>query len=125
MTKDTKKKGSGTSTDAWSHDAVQRHGCASCGTRSPVGVPPRLLPWGFRPVRLNFKPGFLGRDRYDVFAKWALPTPTCPSPVNAPHAPAVMPVGLIPEVARERIVTPRAGTALDPSSGIPPEGVLW
>src|ERR1700722_4459831 len=34
-----------------------------------------------------------------AFAGRALPVPTSPSPVNAPHAPAVIPVGLIPEAA--------------------------
>ena len=80
--KPRKKKGSGTPTDAWSHETAPAGTAARFAkARSPVGVPPRLLPWGFRPVRLNFRPGFLGRDRYEVLAKWALPTPVCPSPV--------------------------------------------
>ncbi len=30
----------------------------------------------------------------------------------------------MPETARERIATPPAGTALAPTSGMPPDGVL-
>jgi len=51
-----------------------------------------------------------------AFARRALPVPACPSPVDAPHRPAVVPVGMMPEAARERIVTPPAGTDHAPAA---------
>jgi hypothetical protein len=53
----------------------------------------------------------------------ALPAVSCPSPVAAPHAPAVVPESMMPKAARVRSANPPAGTALAPSSGLPPEGV--
>jgi hypothetical protein len=38
---------------------------------------------------------------------------------RAPRRPVLMPAGTMPETARVRIVTPPAGTALAPSSGLP------
>ena len=49
----------------------------------------------------------------------ALPALACPSPVEAPHAPAVVPEGMMPKAARERFAKPRAGAALAPLSGVP------
>ena len=60
-----------------------------------------------------------GTRSQDALAGRALPVPTCPSPGNAPPAPAVVPASMMPEAARERIANPRAGTALAPSSGLP------
>jgi len=37
----------------------------------------------------------------------------------APPAPVVVPASVMPEAARERIASPRAGTALAPSCGLP------
>ncbi len=55
----------------------------------------------------------------------ALPAPTCPFIVQrAPRGPVRSAGMLMPEAARERIATPRAGTALAPTFGMPPEGVL-
>src|SRR5277367_2860952 len=48
------------------------------------------LPSGVETPLSSFRPGFLGRGRHDYFAKWALPTPTCPSPV-APTAGHLLP----------------------------------
>ena len=97
-------------------------------TRSPVGVPPRLLPSGLSPLSLSSRPGFLGRggsaSSYQArpnrgakdsrAAKRALPAPACPSPGNAPPGPVVMPVSMMPEAARERSVSfrPRAPHSL-------------
>jgi hypothetical protein len=39
------------------------------------------LPSGVETPLSSFRPCFLGRGRHDYFAKWALPTPACPSPV--------------------------------------------
>ena len=51
-------------------------------------------------------------------SKRALPALSCPSPVKAPHAPAVVPADMMPKAARERIANPRAGTALAPPFGL-------
>src|ERR1700676_2680633 len=63
---------------------------------------------GLSPLSLSFRPGFLGRGRHHSFARRALAAPTCPSPVDAPHAPAVVPASMMPEAARERTVSFRA-----------------
>src|SRR3984957_9659027 len=49
------------------------------------------------------------------FARWALPTPACPSPVapTAGHSAG----GMIPKAARVRFARPPAGTALAPYVG--------
>ena len=49
----------------------------------------------------------------------ALPALACPSPVEAPHTPAVVPESMMPGTARERFAKPRAGAALAPLSGVP------
>ena len=49
----------------------------------------------------------------------ALPAFSCPSPVEAPHASAVVPKGMMPGTALERFAKPRAGAALAPLSGVP------
>jgi hypothetical protein len=52
-----------------------------------------------------------GQASWDVaaisrpFARRALPAPACPSPVKAPHAPAVVPASMMPKAARERNVS--------------------
>ena len=92
-----------------------------CYTRSPIGVPPRLLPSGLSALGRNFRPGFLGRGRtFDPVRSLqpgsegpralarALPAPACPSPGNAPPGPVVVPVSVMPEAARERSVSFRA-----------------
>ena len=84
-------------------------GAAACscllaeGARPPIGVPPRLSPEGRRSQRLSSRPRFLGRG----FCGRYPPLP-CPSPVAAPHAPAVVPAREMPRAARERTVLVRA-----------------
>jgi hypothetical protein len=56
-----------------------------------------------RPRLFDFRPGFLGRG-----SPRALPALSCPSPAAAPRAPAVIPVDMMPEAARERTVSVRA-----------------
>src|SRR5580704_1830338 len=56
-----------------------------------------------RPRLFDFRPGFLGRG-----SSRALPALSCPSPAAAPRAPAVIPVDMMPEAARERTVSVRA-----------------
>jgi hypothetical protein len=69
---------------------------------SPVGVPPRLLPTGVSP-RAQLQARLPG-TRFRL----ALPALPCPSPVEAPHAPAVVPESMMPKAARERTVSFRA-----------------
>ena len=59
-----------------------------------------------------------GTRSQDVLAGRALPVPPCPSPENAPPAPAVVPASMMPEAARVRGANPPAGTALAPPSRI-------
>ena len=49
------------------------------------------------------------------------PPCACPSPADAPRAPAVIPADMMPEAARARLARPHAGTALTPQSGSHPE----
>jgi hypothetical protein len=90
---------------------------ASGGTRSPVGVPPRLLlrrPNATAQLRL--------RASWDAASTGV--TRLAPVPVQrAPRRPVIVPAGRIPGAARERSANPPAGTAPAPSSGLPPEGV--
>ena len=73
-----------------------------------------------RPRLFDFRPGFLGRGSWR-----ALPALSCPSPAAAPRAPAVIPVDMMPEAARERTVSvrPRAPLSLrdqeHPHDGVP------
>jgi hypothetical protein len=69
---------------------------------SPVGVPPRLLPTGVSPRAL------LQARLPGTRVRRALPALACPSPVEAPHAPVVMPADMMPKAARERTVSFRA-----------------
>ena len=48
-----------------------------------------------------------------------VPAPSCPSPVTAPHASAVIPKGMMPKAAPERVASPRGGTALAPLPKVP------
>ena len=52
-------------------------------------------------------------------SKRALPALSCPSPVTAPHASAVVPKGMMPKAAPERVASPRGGTALAPLPKVP------
>ena len=74
--------------------------------------------------RIVHKPAPTG-ERRRCASKRALPAPACPSPGNAPPAPAVVPASVMPEAARVRGANPRAGTALAPSSGLPPKAVPY
>ena len=65
---------------------------------SPIGVPPRLSPEGRRSQRLSSRPRFLGRRSCGCY-----PPLPCPSPVTAPHAPAVVPARKMPGAARDSI----------------------
>jgi hypothetical protein len=85
------------------------------GARSPIGVPPRLSPEGRRSQRLSSRPRFLGRGSGGCY-----PPLPCPSPVTAPHAPAVVPARKMPGGRPGAdCIGPRAGTALAPPSRIP------
>ena len=100
------------------HLAMRR---ASSGTRSPIGVPLRLLPSGLSALGRSSRPGFHGTwqdvrsgtvaptgERRPRVLTRALPAPACPSPGNAPPGPVVVPVSMMPEAARVRSVSFRA-----------------
>jgi hypothetical protein len=70
------------------------------------------------PSLLNSRPCFL---RLGI--KRALPALSCPSPVTAPHASAVIPKGMMPKAAPARIASPRGSTALAPHCRSHPECV--
>ncbi len=78
--KNGRKQGSGTPRDAYPTSAPCGVRRAQSAARSPLGVPPRLLPEGRRSPRLSFRPGFLGRGfpgRYPVSpvpVQWQHPT---------------------------------------------------
>ncbi len=137
------KKGGGTPADAIhplaaSADAARVHAdkctqvCAHKihATRSPVGVPPRLLlrrTNATAQLRPRASWDLVGAHNPDGSKDRALLNgryPLLPVPVQrAPRRPVVVPAGRIPEAARERSANPPAGTAPTPPSGLPPEGV--
>ncbi len=93
--------------------------------------------WVVVTSQLSFRPGFLGLGgsarsamlaptggRRPSAVTRALSAPACPSPGKAPPAPAVVPERMMPEAARERVTSPRAGAALAPPPGLSPRGVL-
>ena len=87
--------------------------------RSPFGAPPRLWP---KFLGLGFSTS--GQVSWDAALERALPAFACPSPADAPRAPAVIPADMMPEAARERFARPPAGTALAPLSGSHLESAL-
>jgi hypothetical protein len=94
-------------------------GSASSGMRPPIGASPRLSPRDFR-LLAQLQARFPGTR-----SSRALPVLSCPSPADAPCAPAVVPANVIPEAAPERVASPRGGTALAPCSGVPREHVPY
>ena len=63
--------------------------------------------------------GFPKDQRAAKASQRALPALSCPSPVTAPHASAVVPKGMMPKAAPERVASPRGGTALAPLPKVP------
>jgi hypothetical protein len=100
-----------TSVRSLRHLSATRLRAISGRARLPA-LRPRLLQ-GF-PSLLNSRPCFLG-----LGIKRALPALSCPSPVTAPHASAVVPKGMMPKAAPERVASPRGGTALAPLPKVP------
>ena len=126
------RKGSGTPTSAWvmkpclrARRRIRRDALA-CRRSTAV------LTRGLSPLSLSFRPGFLGRgrsalsgkpaptgERRRCASKRALPAPACPSPGNAPPAPAVVPASMMPEAARERIASSARGHRTRSVFGLP------
>ena len=80
---------------------------APCKARSPIGVPPRLLPKGRHRPKGSPGPGFVRRAPRGGFAADA-----SPHSQRAPRAPVIVPAGLIPETpGRGSDEPPPAGTA--------------
>jgi hypothetical protein len=65
-----------------------------------------------------------GQVSWDAAVGGRYPPCACPSPAEAPRAPAVIPADMMPEAARERFARPPAGTALAPLSGSHLESAL-
>src|SRR5215471_8225286 len=59
--------------------------------------------------RLSLRPCFLGRG---LSVEWVLPTPACPGVQRSTSRPGPSAEGSMPKAARERVASPRAGTAL-------------
>ena len=87
------------------HLAVRR---APCKARSPIGVPPRLLPKGVIVPKAHPGSGFVRRASRGGFAADA-----SPHSQRAPRAPVIVPAGLIPE-------TPGSGGDEPPPAGTVP-----
>jgi hypothetical protein len=114
--KASKKRGSGTPTDAYPFLRILRMRQRALRSTLACRRSTAALPGDVGTSPSSFRPGFLGRGRYDYFAKWALPTPTCPSPVasTAGHSAG----GMMPKAARGKFARPPAGTAVAPSDRI-------
>jgi hypothetical protein len=88
------------------------------------------LTCGLSPAERDFRPGFLGRGENADLSRSpfrrqhrtqlmrALPAPACPSPVAAPHRPVLVPVYMMPEVARERFAISARGHRPRPRAAI-------
>jgi hypothetical protein len=105
---------------------AQFTGAASfgCGARLAIGAlafrrSTAALTEVSRPRLFGFRPGFLGRGPQRHY-----PPCACPSPAEAPRAPAVIPADMMPEAARERFARPHAGTAPAPHLRSHPECAL-
>ena len=129
-----KQRGSGTPRDASSQPAPCGHGARSCGARSPLGVPLRLLPEG----QLVPKALHQAMLRETVRSARSYGSPTgarivrCstgvtragkPNETSCPRTVSTSRAGhdtgrLMPDAARERVTNPPAGTALAPSQGV-------
>jgi hypothetical protein len=92
---------------------------ALAGTPIPAQLQ-AMLP-GTRTARDPEKwiPVFRKRSRAAKAASGRYPALSCPSPVTAPHASAVVPKGMMPKAAPERVASPRGGTALAPLPKVP------
>jgi hypothetical protein len=55
------------------------------------------------------------KDHAQLKSQRALPALSCPSPVTAPHASAVVPRGMMPKAAPARVANPRGSTAPRPT----------
>jgi len=131
------KEGSGAPRGASNHGGIDGCRSASSGTRSPFGAPPRHL--FRRPNATTQLQAALHSlvDRYlrpkNFAGPRALrPCGPCTRALHSslgtlstakfsrtPGRPVVMPIGSMPEAARERVANPPAGTALAPHSGLP------
>ncbi len=103
---------------------------SACGARPPSGASTAALARDFDiagsasgHASWDADKCVIRKSGYRLKSRRALPTLSCPSPVTAPHASAVVPRGLMPEAAPARIASPRGGTALAPHCGSHPECV--
>ena len=90
---------------------------SACGARSPSGATPRLSP-GLS--HSGSAPGHACRDRSGQAFYPPFPVP---SPVEAPHASAVVPKGMMPKAAPAQVASLHGSTALAPHFRSHPECV--
>jgi hypothetical protein len=90
--------------------------CATCPLRgcAPTQGAPAFRRFDHGSRRDSHPDSAPGHASWDLESKRALPALSCPSPVTAPHASAVVPKGMMPKAAPERVASPRGGTALAP-----------
>ena len=90
---------------------------SACGARSPSGATPRLSPG------LSHPGSAPGHACWDRSGQAFYPPFPVPSPVEAPHASAVVPKGMMPEAAPAQVASLRGSTALAPHFRSHPECV--
>ena len=90
---------------------------SACGARSPSGATPRLSPG------LSHPGSAPGHACWDRSGQAFYPPFPVPSPVEAPHASAVVPKGMMPKAAPAQVASPRGSTALAPHFRSHPECV--
>ena len=99
--------------DKWTQSAH----LSACGARSPSGATPRLSPG------LSHPGSAPGHACWDRSGQTFYPPFPVPSPVEAPHASAVVPKGMMPKAAPAQVASPRGSTALAPHFRSHPECV--
>ena len=72
------------------HLAVRR---CSCGSSTPLGVPPRFSPKGLFVPKAQLRPGFVGGSAQRRVA----PASAAPTSSDAPRTPVIVPAGMMPE----------------------------
>ena len=88
------EKGSGTPKGADIQPPLLAARRCSCGSSTPLGVPPRFLPKGLLIPKAQLRPGFVGGG---AETRRVAPASTAPTSSDAPRAPVIVPAGMMPE----------------------------
>jgi hypothetical protein len=113
------------SADRRNRPLVASTGCGSapCDRRARLSALHRGSRLGDRTPPLSFGPRFtlwrIVTSAHHASSHAGLRTLSTAKLSRTPGRPVVMPVGMMPEAARERIANPRAGAAPAPHSGLP------